>query len=69
MGCVFQMATSLPIVEPFLSHQSPQLGRPEFDPNQRADADEFMRSNGVTQEEIEEYHRMSMLTLHRTYRI
>lgn len=59
------MASSLPIVEPALAQQSVQQGTivPEFDPNQRAEADEFMRTNGVTQEEVDEYHRISKLNL------
>lgn len=58
------MAVSFPIVDPSLQHDfgpSPmETMMSHFDdPSQRDEADEFMRSNGVTKEEIEEYNRMS----------
>lgn len=52
------MASFRPIVEP------PQKFAPStvdagFNPNQRSEADDFIRSNGVTGEEIQEYNRLS----------
>lgn len=62
--CFIQWANSRPIVEPAVGQQFDQSpsGPREFEPNQRAEADEFMRNNGVTQEEVEEYQQISKST-------
>ncbi|XP_046631970.1 uncharacterized protein LOC124311491 [Daphnia pulicaria] len=56
--CFIQMASFRPIVEP---HQkfAPSTADAGFNPNQRSEADDFIRSNGVTGEEIQEYNRLS----------
>jgi hypothetical protein len=58
--CFIQMASFSPIVEPVLP-QNFALSTADvgFNPNQRSEADEFIRSNGVTSEEIQEYNRLS----------
>lgn len=57
------MNVSKPIVEPAepipFGQISERTGSQLDDPNQREEADEFIRSNGVTKEEIEEYNRIS----------
>jgi hypothetical protein len=52
------MASFRPIIEP---HQkfAPSTADVGFNPNQRSEADDFIRSNGVTGEEIQEYNRLS----------
>lgn len=59
--CFIQMASFSPIVLPVVSQNvAPSMAhQAEFNPNQRFEADEFLRSNGVTGEEIQEYNRLS----------
>ena len=63
--CSIHQSLSKPIVDPALrpndfgSSPSEHMVAQFDDPNQREEADEFMRSNGVTKDEIEEYHRIS----------
>jgi hypothetical protein len=44
-----------PIVSPLSAPPSPDLS----DPVQRAEAEDFAKTNGVTKEEVDEYNRMS----------
>ena len=49
------------------------MAESEFNLNQRSEADEFLRLNGVTGEEIQEYNRLSksqsMLAQNRSFNI
>jgi len=55
--CLIQMASFSPIVgAPQNSVLSLDAG---FNPNQRSETEEFIRTNGVSGEEIQEYNRLS----------
>ena len=56
--------TSVPIAAPAFEWQAQtvQSAAVEFDPNQRAEVEDFIESNGITGQDIEEYQRMSKLT-------
>ncbi|XP_046445313.1 uncharacterized protein LOC124194949 [Daphnia pulex] len=57
--CCIQMASFRPIVEPPQKFAPSTADDAGFNPNQRSEADDFIRSNGVTGEEIQEYNRLS----------
>jgi hypothetical protein len=72
--CFIQMASFSPIVGPVISQNvAPSMAESEFNLNQRSEADEFLRLNGVTGEEIQEYNRLSksrsMLAKNRSFNI
>ena len=50
-----EMIAGTPIVSPLSDVPSPGLN----DPIQRAEAEDFVRFNGVTKQEIDEYNRLS----------
>ncbi|KAK4036440.1 Uncharacterized protein APZ42_014352 [Daphnia magna] len=56
--CFIQMASLGPIVEPRRPQYFAPL-QPVASSNHFAEADDFMRTHGVTGEEIQEYNRMS----------
>ena len=68
LSCLFALSidltTSKPIVAPAFERQTQtvQSAAVEFDPNQQAEVEDFIQSNGITGQDIEEYQRMSKLT-------
>lgn len=60
-SCILLLVAASPIVRLDQPSQQPEIhSQPDLnDPRVRAEANEFMRSQGVTQDEIDEYNRLS----------